>query len=202
MVLADSGLPPVIGQPRVTLRPYPQSISPNLYEFVVANGLGDGLKAAPGTYQLDLRTLAQGCCVPDRLAYAKSVKFNNSDAANGLIRVDAGKPSVLEIGVEAPVQLHGRLVNRQGVSLENRIVTLVPEPPFRNRLDLYRSARTGQNGDFGMQVAAGSFKIFSIEGVADSAWEIPAVIRAYETQGQPVRIGNQSRPNLQMIVDR
>jgi hypothetical protein len=202
-IVADANLPPVVRQPLVRLRPYPPTFS-SFHDLQVRtfpkweNGSWE-LTTGPGSYAVDLMALTGACCVPDRLAYAKAIRFNNAAAIDGRIQVLGGRTDLLEITVAEPVFLRGRLTTRQGVPLTNRIVAVIPD--VRSRLDLYRSAVTGQDGRFGMRVGEGDFKVFSAPGVDSKSWEIPVVLRAYETRGQRVHIGREPFADIDLVVD-
>lgn len=202
-IVADSNLTPVLRQPLVRLRPYPPTFSSShdlqVRTFPKWENSSWALTTASGNYAVDLLAISGACCVPDRLAYAKAIRFNNADAIDGLVRVLGGGPDLLEITVAEPVLLRGRLTTRQGVPLSGRIVAVVPD--VRSRMDLYRSAVTNGDGRFAMQVGEGDFKVFSAAGVDSKSWEIPVVLRAYEAQGRRVHIGKEPIPDIELVVD-
>jgi hypothetical protein len=202
-ILADSNLAPVLRQPLFRLRSYPPEFSSS-HDLQVRtlpqweNGSWT-LTAAPGNYAVDLLAISGACCVPDRLAYAKAIRFNNADTNDGLVGVLGNASGLVEITVAEPVLFRGRLTTRQGVPLSNRIVAVVPD--LRSRMDLYRSAVTDGQGRFSMQVGQGDFKVFSAAAVDSKSWEIPVVLRAYEAQGQRVHIGNAPITDIEVVVE-
>jgi protocatechuate 3,4-dioxygenase beta subunit len=199
-VHGNPGVANVISHPGVNLRAYPLGPKPWSRELD-GTGVFSFSAVQPGRYFLDLVTVAPACCVPDRLGFAESARLNNVDASDGVINIVPGVAAVLDVKVGTPVRFSGRLVDRKGQPVENVVVALVPDPPLRNRLDLYRTALTGRDGGFSMLVAKGRFKAFAKEGVEDKAWEFPSIIRAYENRGKAVQIGNEA-VNLELVLSR
>ena len=59
-----------------------------------------------------------------------------------------------------------------------------------NRIDLFKTARTGESGEFRFEsVPPGDYKLFAWEDIDDGAWLDPDVIKLYESRGTAVAVG-------------
>jgi hypothetical protein len=82
-------------------------------------------------------------------------------------------------------------------------VVLVPSPPLRGRLDLYRTGTTSASGAVRIQgIAPGEYKVFAWDGIPTGSWLDPDVIRLYENQGRSVRFDAEGRNTLTLIPIR
>jgi len=74
-------------------------------------------------------------------------------------------------------------------AMPNVKVALVPNFGYRNREDLYRNTVTDATGKFKIQgIAAGDYRVFAWEDIADGAWQDGDVLREAEARGKPVHI--------------
>jgi hypothetical protein len=77
-------------------------------------------------------------------------------------------------------------------------VVLVPDR-LRDRLDLYKMARTDQNGRFTFaSVAPGDYKVFAWEAIDQNSWFDPDVLRQFEQKGTPVKLVESSRESVDL----
>ena len=80
-------------------------------------------------------------------------------------------------------------------------VVLVPEPPFRNRLDLYDVKATDSAGRAHLtDIAPGDYRIFAWDDIPADAWQDPDFIRPYESRGMPVHVSEGSQENIELKV--
>jgi hypothetical protein len=119
------------------------------------------------------------------------------------IRVLGGvSPGELEVVIGSGGRLEGSALNERREPMPNVTVALVPDAALRQRMDLYRTARTDVSGRFRMQgVPAGQYKAYAFEEVALDAWQNPDFLRPLGSRGVAVEIrdGNQSGADVQVV---
>ena len=79
-------------------------------------------------------------------------------------------------------------------------VVLVPERS-RDRLDLYQTVTSGQDGRFSMRgITPGEYRLFAWEEIEPFSYFDPEVLKQYETRGVLVRIGESSRETAEVRI--
>ena len=74
-------------------------------------------------------------------------------------------------------------------------------PASRNRLDLYRTATSDQNGHFTFaNVPPGDYKILAWEDVPRGAYTDPAFLKNYEDRGRAITIDKGENESVQIAV--
>src|SRR5437870_10981502 len=98
----------------------------------------------------------------------------------------------IDIGLRnSPASLNGTVRNDKRKPIPNVRVVLVPAR--RNRIDLFKTARTGESGEFRFEsVPPGDYKLFAWEDIEDGAWLDPDVIELHESRGTAVAVGPAS----------
>jgi hypothetical protein len=149
----------------------------------------------PGEYRLT---------VTSRAGYVKFARFGSIDALNPPFPLNG--PGQLDIlispttgSLDAVVQLDPTK------TFPGAIVVLVPDPPRRQRLDLYYSDIANDSGRVRFDdVAPGDYRVFAWDDVPDDSWQDPDFLRSYEHLGKPVRIteGSRSSVELELIQAR
>jgi hypothetical protein len=81
------------------------------------------------------------------------------------------------------------------------LVVLVPDPPLRNREELYSFKRSDSLGRFSMLgLPPGDFKLFAWEPVDGINYSDPDYIKLYESHGTRVHIEERRQQNVQLEV--
>ena len=81
----------------------------------------------------------------------------------------------------APGSLNGTVRDEKRQPIPNVRVVLVPAR--RNRIDPFKTTRTGESGEFRFEsVPPGDYKLFAWEDIEDGAWLDPDVM---EIDGKP-----------------
>jgi len=91
----------------------------------------------------------------------------------------------------APGSLNGTVRDEKRQPIPNVRVVLVPAR--RNRIDPFKTTRTGESGEFRFEsVPPGDYKLFAWEDIEDGAWLDPDVMEPYESRGTAVAVGAAS----------
>lgn len=91
-------------------------------------------------------------------------------------------------------RVEGAVLTQEGQPFGGARVVLVPEPPRRQRTELYKTAATDQYGRFTLRgVPPGEYKLFAWEEVETGAYQDPDFLRPYEERGKAVRVEEGAR---------
>ena len=147
----------------------------------------------PGDYQLRVST--------GRLrGYTKSASFGSIDALNPPFHIDG--PGQFEIVISLNSgSLDTIVLDQSQKPFPDATVALVPEPPGRQRSDLYYSGISDASGRLHFDsVAPGDYRVYAWEDVPADAWQDPDFIRLYEDRGRRVRVSEGGTENLELKV--
>ena len=133
--------------------------------------------------------------------YVKSARLGGADVLEAGLNLESANPGALEI-----------VLSSQGASINGAVfrdhqpapatVCLVPDPPRRNRSDLYSVKPAKTDGTFTLLgLPPGDFKLFAFED-ADPVTSDPAWLQLYEAKGQTVHIeeGRSQSVQLELIT--
>jgi hypothetical protein len=153
----------------------------------------------PGDYSVAVLSLTNargpnGSPANGRL-YLKSAQYGGADVLAGGLHIDGAPSGVLDIAMaDGAETLSGTVMDEQKRPVNGVRVVLVPEPRFRSRSDLYKTAYSDAAGKFEISgIVPGQYKVFSWEVVSQGLWQYPDFIELYEDRGQPVRIDGGRR---------
>ena len=140
------------------------------------------LKSVPaGDYRVLVDSLPNGF-------YIQSIRLGGEDLLNDGLHIDRQPDGHIEIVVgTTPGALNGTVRDEKRQPIPNVRVVLVPSR--RNRIDLFKTARTGESGEFRFEsIPPGDYKLFAWEDIEDGAWLDPDVIELYESRGTAVAV--------------
>jgi hypothetical protein len=135
--------------------------------------------------------------------YVKSIRVGAEDALNGYVNIDTSQsPDIAIVLGTNGGSIDGTVVDSRQQIEPNAVVVLIPESPsLRNRMDLYKSAVSGENGQFSIQgIAPGNYKLFSWEYAGTGAWFDADFIRPVESRGKALSITAGRNPSTQLSV--
>jgi hypothetical protein len=147
------------------------------------------LKNIPaGDYRVLLAFLPDGY-------YVESIRFQDGDVLNDGLHIERQSDGDIEIVVgTSPSSLNGTVRDEKRQPIPNARVVLVPDR--RNRIDLFKTTRTDESGEFHFEsVPPGDYKLFAWEDIDDGAWLDPDVIEIYESRGTAVAVGPATDQN-------
>lgn len=132
-------------------------------------------------------------------SYVISGTHGNTEALNGTLQIsDEGSRLVLKLGF-TPGQVAGTATNQAGQPFGAATTVLVPAA--RNRMDLYRTATSDQQGRFTFtNVPPGDYKVIAWEDVPRGAYTDPTFLKDYEDKGRPITIDKGETETVQIAV--
>jgi hypothetical protein len=144
------------------------------------------LKSVPaGDYRVVVDSIPDGF-------YIQSIRLGSEDLLNDGLHIDRQPDGQIDIVLGTTAgSLNGTVLDEKRKPTPNVQVVLVPAR--RNRIDLFKTARTSESGEFRFEsVPPGDYKLFAWEGIEDRAWLDPDVIELYESRGTAVAVGSAS----------
>jgi hypothetical protein len=133
-------------------------------------------------------------------AYVKSVRIDRTDVLHQTFMLGLTPPDTFEIVISPTAgQISGTLLDRNSEPAGIATVVLVPED--RDRRDLFKNGSTDLNGQFTFQgISPGDYKLFAWEDIEPFSYFDPDVLRGYEQQGQPIRVGESSKSTTTLKI--
>jgi hypothetical protein len=134
--------------------------------------------------------------------FVKSIRYGNVDVLSDGLRLETHNPDQrLQIVLATGGTLEGVVTNDRNEPVANVKVVLVPDFASRTRDELYRNTVTDASGKFKIQgIAAGDYRVFSWEDIADGAWQDQDVLRSVESRGKTVRIGEAGQTAVELVA--
>jgi uncharacterized surface anchored protein len=183
----QAGLPPVdLRGIRVELRrePYTTELL-ILIPAVAADGSFTLTDVTPGDYRLKVTAGASK-------GYVKYARFGNINALNPPFHVAGAGELDIVLGLSSG-SVDAFILDEMRKSAAAATAVLVPDPPYRHRLDLYYSSGSDASGRAHFEsLAPGDYRIFAWDEVPADAWQDIDFIRSYEDRGKLIHIGEGS----------
>jgi hypothetical protein len=151
----------------------------------------DGVSA--GFYTLDISSLQAN-------AYVKEVRMGPQDLLGARFRVEDSQQSPVDvtIGLDG-ASVDGVVMNNRQSAVANATVVLVPDPPLRDRSDLYRTGATDVQGRFSIRaVPPGRYTVMAWEYLQPGIWQDPEFLQDRLRLGTSVRLDSGTRANLRL----
>jgi hypothetical protein len=139
-----------------------------------------------------------------RQYYVKSAREGGSDVLESGLTISRGQPPAhLEIVLSPDGgRVDGSVLHEQH-PVSGAWVVLVPDPPHRDREEMFSMSTTDTYGHFSLLgLSPGDFKLFAWELVQGTNYADPDFFEAFEDRGTPVHIGEgQNQPvQLELIT--
>ncbi len=132
--------------------------------------------------------------------YVKSAREGGSDVLeSGLTISYSQPPSRLDIVLSPDSgRVDGSVLQEQN-PVSGALVVLVPDPPHRDREEMYRMNTTDSFGHFSLLgLPPGDFKLFAWEPVQGTNYIDPDFLIAFEDRGTPAHIGGGQKQQVQL----
>jgi hypothetical protein len=145
----------------------------------------------PGDYELKVNA--------GSVAYVKSARFGAIDALNPPFHIDSGAGQ-LEILISLNSgSLDAVVFDDKQNPIPGATIALVPEPPRRNRFDLYDAKGTDTAGRAHLTgIAPGDYRVFAWDEIPTDAWQDLDFMRPYESRGKLVHISEGNSDNIRL----
>ena len=152
----------------------------------------------PGEYRLEVS--ARGGGLEDW--YTKAVHFGPRDVTDSLLKVTGGGAMPLDVVISpAGATIQGIVKDANDHPVPAATVVTVPQGKHQDRIDLYQTAVTDQQGFFKIRGAApGEYKVFAWEDVENDAWFDADFMKNYESQGTSLSVSEWERSTLSLRV--
>lgn len=133
--------------------------------------------------------------------YVKSATLGGEDllASSGAALSHAQAGSTLEVQLsQNGGSISGSVMN-DSKPVPGAVVLLAPDPPNRDRDEMYDSKTTDQFGRFTMPgLPPGDFHLFAWEDPSDLNVRDPEVLKEYESKSEPVHIKEKQQENVDL----
>jgi protocatechuate 3,4-dioxygenase beta subunit len=167
--------------------------------ILLPNVAADGSFTFDGVTPGDYRLKVDGNRIK---SYTKSARLGAIDALNPPFHIDG--PGEFDVMLSPNAgSIDATVINKEGKTVSDATIVLVPDPPRRQRFDLYYVAGSDPNGHLHMDgIAPGDYRVFAWDDVPGDAWQDADFIRSYEHLGKPAHIteGGKENIELRMIV--
>ena len=162
-----------------------------LLPTVSADGTFSLSGVTPGDYQIKVG-------LAGFRGYIKSARYGAVDALNPPFHIDVAGQLEIVISPDAG-SLDGIVLDDMQKPFPDATVVLVPDPPRRQRFDLFYAAGSDASGRLHLDsVAPGDYRMFAWDDVPADAWQDPDFLRQYEDRGKPVRISEGTKQILEL----
>jgi Carboxypeptidase regulatory-like domain len=131
--------------------------------------------------------------------YVKSVSMGGGDLLETGLSIDSGaQPGQLDVVLTAGGStVSGTVLRDQKPA--SATVFLVPDPPRRDRQDLYSMKRTQSDGSFTLLgIPPGDFKLFAFEDPDPGLINDPSMLQPYEVKGLSVHLEEGQKQIVQL----
>jgi protocatechuate 3,4-dioxygenase beta subunit len=183
----------------VSLKPDPSNpLPPNLYNSfgsVQRDGTFVMQNVPPGKYRVNVEGF------PPQY-YLKSATLEGADVLeNGLTLVAGSQPGELALFLSLDGGSITGTVLGDDKPVPGATVVLIPDPPRRDRDDLYSTTQTDSMGRFAMPgLPEGDYKLFAWEDLNGHGIRDPDFIRLFEDRGKAVEIRLRQQQTVQLQV--
>jgi hypothetical protein len=134
--------------------------------------------------------------------YVKSAREGGSDVLESGLTISRSQPPArLEIVLSLDGgRVDGSVLQEQR-PVSGALVVLAPDPPHREREEMYSMKGTDALGHFSLLgLPPGDFKLFAWEPVQGMNYTDPDFFKAFEDRGTPVHIGERQQQTVQLEV--
>jgi protocatechuate 3,4-dioxygenase beta subunit len=131
--------------------------------------------------------------------FLKSARLDGIDALTAGFTTDARRTSgLLDILVSPNGASIGGIISKDEQPFPGASVTLVPDPPLRGQMRLYKSTSTDKTGHFVLQgIPPGDYKVFAWESIEPGAYRSSGFLLPFENRGESIHVTEGSTMSVQ-----
>jgi hypothetical protein len=144
-------------------------------------------------YGISISNLPENC-------FVKSARLDGVDVLRAGVTIDSKHtPGLLEVVVSPNGATINGVVSKDQQPFPGATVALVPDPPQRGEMRLFKSATTDPLGHFALQgISPGDYKVFAWESIESGAYTSSEFLQPYENLGASVHITEGSHNSMQV----
>jgi len=148
----------------------------------------------PGDYRVIVSGMPPGY-------YLKAARLDQADGIDQPLRVTLSSTGTLDVVLSPRAgQIDGTLVDDKQQIVRGTQAVLIPDRQ-RNRMDLYKTATSDQNGLFTLHgIPPGDYKLFAWEAIENFGYYDPELMRLYEAKGKLVRVSESSTQPVEIKI--
>jgi hypothetical protein len=172
--------------------------TPNMYEQLPRPMPPDGAFSLNNVLRGEYRVTVSS---PQPEFYVKETRLDSVDVLNQPLLVSGAISGTLDIVLSSKAgQIEGTILNEQSQPVEGIQTVLIPDR-LRDRIELYKTAVSDQNGHFTIRgITPGEYKIFAWEAIEEFAYFDLDFLRQSEQKGKPVSISESSKVTTEVKV--
>ncbi len=130
----------------------------------------------------------------------KSVRLGNQDSTD-VLRIQSQPESPMELElVSRTGHIDGRVFNERHEPVSNATVVLVPDPPLRQRTNMYVTPDVDTSGIFHINTVPGFYKLFAWEDIETGLWTDMGFISRNEGRGRSIVIADGQNDAIEIPV--
>jgi protocatechuate 3,4-dioxygenase beta subunit len=148
----------------------------------------------PDHYSLRISGLADDC-------YLKNVSVGSAEESSTDIPL-TGRSALLELLLRAEGgSVTGTVVDDQHKRFPSAVVVLIPEPPLRERTDLYKVTTSDAEGEFQVHgIPPGDYKLFAWDQIQADAYVDANVLAPFEDIGRRISVQESDKSKAELSI--
>ena len=154
----------------------------------------------PGRYRVHVPAQSKANAEITSDYYLVEARFDGRVVTNDEFEIAAFGELKIKIGQTVP--LDGVVVDAQDQPFTGAGVVLIPDPPLRDRKDLYRVAYADMFGRFSIRAAPGSYKVIALDELPIGSYLVSDFATRNESHAIPVRLDKTGQTGTRLKVVR
>ena len=148
----------------------------------------------PDHYYLRLAGLTGNC-------YLKSISLGASDVTSIDVQLAQGSSSIGFVLNPNGGRVDGDVIDDRHQLVKSATIVLVPQPPLRERDDLYKKTTTDQYGRFSLQgIPPGEYELFAWDAIESESYLDPDMLTPFESLGHGISVQEASQNKVELTV--